>query len=64
MLFVRFHSSTPQDRKRDAQDAKRCRAIVKAAWKGHKAALEWLLLDPAGPSLLWQLRACARVPPP
>ena len=30
-------------------------AVNKAAWKGHKAALEWLLLDPGGPALVWQL---------
>jgi hypothetical protein len=30
-------------------------AVNKAAWKGHKAALEWLLLDESGPCLLWQL---------
>ena len=28
-------------------------AVVKAAWKGHREALEWLLLNPEGPRLLW-----------
>jgi ankyrin repeat protein len=30
-------------------------AIVKAAWKGHKDALHWLLLAPDGPQLVEQL---------
>lgn len=30
--------------------------VQKAAWRGHKAALEWLLLDEQGPRLLWQLQ--------
>ena len=30
-------------------------AIVKAAWKGHREACEWLLLDPEGPRLTAQL---------
>jgi HAD superfamily phosphatase (TIGR01681 family) len=31
-------------------------AIVKAAWKGHVACLRWLLHDPDGPKLTWQLQ--------
>ena len=30
-------------------------AVVKAAWKGHMPLLRWLLLEPEGPQLLWQL---------
>ena len=30
-------------------------AVVKAAWKGHLSLLHWLLLDPGGPGLNWQL---------
>ena len=30
-------------------------AIVKAAWKGHDACLRWLLFEPDGPRLTWQL---------
>ena len=30
-------------------------AIVKAAWKGHREALEWLLFAPDGPALTEQL---------
>ena len=29
--------------------------VQKAAWRGHKEALQWLLLDEEGPQLLWQL---------
>ena len=31
-------------------------AVQKAAWAGHKAALQWLILDAEGPALAWQLR--------
>uniref|UniRef100_A0A7S1IUU1 Uncharacterized protein n=1 Tax=Eutreptiella gymnastica TaxID=73025 RepID=A0A7S1IUU1_9EUGL len=30
-------------------------AVDAAAWKGHQPVLEWLLLDPDGPQLRWQL---------
>ena len=29
---------------------------MQAAWRGHKEALEWLMLDAEGPGLLWQLQ--------
>ena len=29
---------------------------MKAAWKGHVACLRWLLHDPDGPKLTWQLQ--------
>ena len=31
----------------------------KAAWKGHKACLEWMLVDAEGPRLAYQLRMLA-----
>ena len=31
-------------------------AVSKAAFRGHRDALEWMLVDKEGPSLLWQLR--------
>lgn len=31
-------------------------AVVKAAWRGHREVLEWLLLADDGPHLLWQLK--------
>jgi ankyrin repeat protein len=30
-------------------------ALVKAAWKGHRPLLDWLLLEVDGPHLKWQL---------
>ena len=29
-------------------------AVMKAAWKGHMEALQWLVQDPEGPQLKWQ----------
>eukprot|EP00960_Hanusia_phi_P017112 503379-Hanusia_phi.AAC.1 len=34
-------------------------ASRQAAWRGHKEALEWMLLDPEGPKLLYQLNMLA-----
>ena len=34
-------------------------AVHKAAWKGHKACLEWMLVDAEGPHLAYQLRMLA-----
>ena len=30
--------------------------FLQAAWRGHEEALEWLMVDAEGPSLLWQLQ--------